>query len=56
LADWFTTAMEVPEIRAKLAVQGLVPSGVCGADFGALIRKQYDEYDRVIREAGIRVE
>jgi hypothetical protein len=41
---------------AKLAVQGLYPVGICGADFGALIRKQYDEYGRVIREANIKAE
>ncbi len=27
-----------------------------GADFGALIRKQYDEYGRVIREANTKAE
>ena len=48
--------MKVPEVKAKLAVQGLYPVGICGTDFGALIRKQYDEYGRVIREANIKAE
>ena len=56
LAGWFTAALEVPEVKAKLAVQGLYPVGICGADFGALIRKQYDEYGRVIRESNIKAE
>ena len=56
LAGWFTAAMKVPEVKAKLAVQGLYPVGICGADFGALIRKQYDEYGRIIREANIKAE
>jgi coenzyme F420-reducing hydrogenase delta subunit len=30
--------------------------GTCGADFGSYIRKQYDEYTRVIREANIKAE
>jgi len=30
--------------------------GMCGADFGAFLRKQYDEYGRVIREANIKAE
>jgi len=29
---------------------------MCGPDFGAHLRKQYDEYGRVIREANIKVE
>ena len=55
LADWFTAAMRVPEVRAKLAVQGLDPAAMCGADFGALLRTQSDEYGRVIREANIKM-
>ena len=45
-----------PEIKPKLAVQGFYPVGMCGADFGALIRKEYDEYGRVIHEANIKAE
>jgi tripartite-type tricarboxylate transporter receptor subunit TctC len=56
LAGWFSAAMKIPEIKAKFAVQGLYPVGICGADFGAFIRKQYDEYGRVIREANIKAE
>jgi tripartite-type tricarboxylate transporter receptor subunit TctC len=56
LAGWFTAAMRAPEVRAKLEVQGYLPVGLCGADFRALLRKQYDEYGRVIREANIKAE
>jgi tripartite-type tricarboxylate transporter receptor subunit TctC len=56
LAGWFTAAMQVPEVKAKLAIQGLYPVGICGVDFGAYIRKQYDEYGRVIRESNIKAE
>jgi len=54
LADWFTTALHVPEIKARLLAQGLFPVGTCGADFAAHLRRQYDEYGRVIRAANIR--
>jgi hypothetical protein len=37
-------------------VQGLFPVAMCGADFAAHIRKQYDEYGRAIREANIRAQ
>jgi len=50
LKGWFTAAMQVPDVRAKLTAIGLYPIEMCGADFAALIRKQYEEYGRVIRE------
>jgi tripartite-type tricarboxylate transporter receptor subunit TctC len=56
LANWFTAAMQVSEVKAKLVAQGLHPIGTCGPDFGTLLRKQYDEYGRVIREANIKAE
>jgi tripartite-type tricarboxylate transporter receptor subunit TctC len=56
LADWFTAAMQAPEVRAKLALQGLHPVGTCGANFGAFLRKQYDEYGLIVREANIKLE
>ena len=54
LISWFSAAVQAPEVKAKLVVQGLFPDGTCGADFGALIRKRYDDYGRIIREANIK--
>jgi tripartite-type tricarboxylate transporter receptor subunit TctC len=48
--------MQVPEARARLALQGLDPAEMCGTDFAALIRKQYSDYGRIIREANIKAE
>jgi tripartite-type tricarboxylate transporter receptor subunit TctC len=56
LAGWFAAALREPETKQKLVAQGLFPVGTCGADFGALIRKQHDEYGRVIREANLKAE
>jgi len=56
LAGWFTAAMQAPEVKAKFVAQGLYPVGLCGADFGALLRKQYDEFGRILREANIKAE
>ena len=56
LADRFTAALQAPEIKRKLVAQGLYPVGMCGADFGALLRKQYDDFGRIIREANIKAE
>ena len=56
LADWFTGAMQTPEIETKLHELGFFPAGICGQDFAALLRKQYEDYGRVIRSANIRAD
>jgi tripartite-type tricarboxylate transporter receptor subunit TctC len=56
LTKWFTTALKAPDMKPKLAKQGLIPVGTCGAEFGAYLRKQTEEYARIIREAGIKAE
>jgi tripartite-type tricarboxylate transporter receptor subunit TctC len=43
-------------VKAKIATQEVYPVGMCGAEFGAFLRKQYDDYGRVIREANIKAE
>ena len=55
-AGWFTTALALPEVQARLADQGLYPVGRCGADFAALVRKRYDEYGEALRDANIKGE
>jgi tripartite-type tricarboxylate transporter receptor subunit TctC len=52
----FTAAMQPPDIKAKLAALGLFPNATCGADFAAILRSDYEEYGRVIREANIKME
>ena len=56
LADWFTTAVQAPEVRARLAALGLKPATVCGAEFGMLLRKQYEDYGRIIRESNFKAD
>jgi len=56
LAQWFTAAMQAPAVKVKLVEQGFSPVGLCGAGFAALLRKQYDDYGRVIREANIKAD
>ena len=53
---WFTAALQAPDVRAKLAVQGLYPVGACGADYAAILHRQYDSYGRAVREANIKAE
>jgi tripartite-type tricarboxylate transporter receptor subunit TctC len=54
--EWFSAARQAPEVTEKLAIQGLFPEKDCGADFTAMMRREYDNYGRVIREAGIKAE
>jgi tripartite-type tricarboxylate transporter receptor subunit TctC len=56
LAGWFTAALREPQLKSKFEAQGLYPVAMCGNDFAAFIRKQYDDYGRIIREANIRAE
>jgi tripartite-type tricarboxylate transporter receptor subunit TctC len=55
-ADWLSAALKAPEVKDKLAVQELYPMGLCGADFAAFLRKQSEEYARVIKEANFKLE
>jgi hypothetical protein len=48
--------MQVPDVKAKLLVQGFYPVGMCGVEFAILLRKQYEEYGRVIRESNMKPE
>jgi tripartite-type tricarboxylate transporter receptor subunit TctC len=56
LISAFSTAIKAPDIKPKLAQQGLFPVGMCGSAFGDFLRKLGDEYSQVIREANIKAE
>jgi tripartite-type tricarboxylate transporter receptor subunit TctC len=54
LASWFQTALKAPDLAPRLLKLGLYPVGTCLDDFAKHIRSQYDEYGRIIRDAGIK--
>jgi len=56
LAAWFRAAIKAPEVTPKLLKLGLYPVGTCLDDFAAHIRSKYEEYGRIIHDAGIRGE
>jgi len=56
LSDWFTAALKVPAVEAKLTGLGLYPSPLCGKDFAAFIKQKNDEYRRIIKDANIKVD
>ena len=55
-ADWFTKAAQQPQVRSQLLKDGIDTAAICGAPFAAGLRKRFDEYGQVIREANIKAE
>jgi tripartite-type tricarboxylate transporter receptor subunit TctC len=56
LMGWFTKFEQVPDVPSRLAGLGMRPAHLCGDDFAAFLRKQYDRYGRIIRDANIKAE
>jgi tripartite-type tricarboxylate transporter receptor subunit TctC len=52
----FSAALAAPEVKAKLAVHAVEPEQKCGADFAAFIRRQVDQYARLLRELDFKRE
>jgi len=52
----FSDAIRSPAVKAKFTSLGFVPGGQCGGDFGAIIRKDYDNYGRTIRDAHLQMQ
>jgi tripartite-type tricarboxylate transporter receptor subunit TctC len=55
-AGWLKAALADPEVKAKLALQGLYPVGQCGDEFAAYVRKRFGEYGEMIRESNIKAQ
>jgi tripartite-type tricarboxylate transporter receptor subunit TctC len=56
VSGWFSAALQASHLRGRLVAQGFDPVATCGADFAALLRQQYEEYGRVIRETRIKAD
>jgi tripartite-type tricarboxylate transporter receptor subunit TctC len=56
LASWLKAALADPEVKAKLALQGLYSVGQCGDAFAAYVKKRFGEYGEMIRESNIKTE
>ena len=55
-AEQFRAAMQQPAVKTRLNELGFLPAGICGADFSAVLRKQYEDYGRIIRDANMRAD
>jgi tripartite-type tricarboxylate transporter receptor subunit TctC len=56
LMGWFTAAMQSSQIEKKFAALGFFAGGECGVSFGAILRKQYEDYGRIVRDANLKRE
>jgi tripartite-type tricarboxylate transporter receptor subunit TctC len=48
--------MRDPEVRAKLAQNGVVPAANSPEEFGRYLRDEYARWGRIIREKGIKAD
>jgi len=51
---YFTAAIAVPAVRAKLNVVGLYPKVFCGAEFGAFIARATTDYATFVKDFDIK--
>jgi tripartite-type tricarboxylate transporter receptor subunit TctC len=56
LVTWIKAVMQAPDVEARLATLELHPSVLCGTDFVAYLRRQRDEYQRVVRDSKMKAE
>jgi tripartite-type tricarboxylate transporter receptor subunit TctC len=56
LGEWFTEALQTPEVKTSLAAQQLDSVGTCGEQYTAFLHSQYDALGGVIRDAHITMQ
>jgi tripartite-type tricarboxylate transporter receptor subunit TctC len=56
LTGFFAAAIGQPQIKVKFAKLGFFSGGECGADYAAILRKDYDNYGRIIRESNMKLQ
>ena len=56
LSEVMIKAVNAPDVRARLEAQGAEPAGSSPAEFGALIRREYELNAKVVKLAGVKVD
>ena len=56
LQSWFAAAWRVGGNEGKACRPGSLSGVACGAEFGAVLRRQYEQYGRAIRAANLKVQ
>jgi tripartite-type tricarboxylate transporter receptor subunit TctC len=52
----FAKVIATPELRAQLEAQGAEPGSGNPQEFGALIRREYDRYAKVVKASGAKID
>jgi tripartite-type tricarboxylate transporter receptor subunit TctC len=52
--EWFRSALIAPEVKERLATQAMFPNPKCGEDFAAHIRRQKEEFAKLIGELNLK--
>jgi tripartite-type tricarboxylate transporter receptor subunit TctC len=56
LTDWFSAAGNSAGVKDKLGALGLGPSVLCGPDYAASLKRQYERFGTAIRASNIMAE
>jgi tripartite-type tricarboxylate transporter receptor subunit TctC len=56
LSQWFTEALQSPEVKGRLSAMETYPVAACGGAFQAYIQRQFEETTRIVREANIKAD
>jgi tripartite-type tricarboxylate transporter receptor subunit TctC len=56
LTELFKTALQAPKIKEKFASLGFFAGGECGANYTAILRKDYADYGQIIRDANLKMQ
>jgi tripartite-type tricarboxylate transporter receptor subunit TctC len=56
LTGWFSAAIKDPKVEAKFKALGFFAGGACGGAYDAILRKDYDDYRRIIADAHLKMQ
>jgi tripartite-type tricarboxylate transporter receptor subunit TctC len=56
LIGLFSAATQAPEIKAKFDSLGFIAGGQCGADYAAILRRDYADYGQIIHDAQLKMQ
>jgi tripartite-type tricarboxylate transporter receptor subunit TctC len=56
LIDWFSAAGNSDQVKEKLGALGLGPTVLCGPEYAASLKRQYDRFGTAIRASNIKTE
>ena len=56
VSDAFAKVINAPETRGALETQGAEPGSANAAEFGALIRRDFDKYAKVVKISGAKID